>query len=81
DPAMRSLQLTPALASLLGLPEAPGTRTFFARLDPADRVLARSALRRLNSDTPSTAFAHDLAGVGRVVQHLQYDAHTNRLHA
>jgi len=81
DPAMRSLQLTPALASLLGLPEAPGTRTFFARLDPADRSLARSALRRLSAATPSTAFAHDLAGVGRVVQHLQYDAQTNRLHA
>jgi len=81
DPAMRSLQLTPALAGLLGLPEAPGTRTFFARLDPADRKLARSALRRLDAETPSTAFAHDLSGVGRVVQHLQYDAQTNRLHA
>ncbi|MBB4097318.1 putative bifunctional diguanylate cyclase/phosphodiesterase [Sphingomonas kyeonggiensis] len=81
DPGMRSLQLTPALASLLGLPEAPGTRSFFARLDPADRPLARSALRRLGAETPSTAFAHDLAGVGRVVQHLQYDAQTNRLHA
>lgn len=81
DPGMRSLQVTPALASLLGLPEAPGTRSFFAKLDLADRVLARSALRRLNAETPSTAFAHDLAGVGRVVQHLQYDAQTNRLHA
>lgn len=81
DPSMRSLQLTPALASLLGLPEAPGTRSFFAKLDPTDRVLARSALHRLNADAPSTAFAHDLAGVGRVVQHLQYDAQTHRLHA
>jgi GGDEF domain-containing protein len=81
DPAMRSLQLTPALAGLLGLPEAPGTRGFFAKLDPADRALARNALKRLNAETPSTAFAHDLAGVGRVVQHLQYDAQTNRLHA
>ncbi len=81
DPGMRSLQVTPALASLLGLPEAPGTRNFFAKLDPPDRVLARSALRRLDANTPSTAFAHDLPGIGRVVQHLQYDAQTNRLHA
>ena len=81
DPAMRSLQITPALAGLLGLSEAPGIRSFLARLERADRVLARAALRRLGAETPSTAFAHDLRGVGRVVQHLQYDSQTNRLHA
>jgi diguanylate cyclase (GGDEF)-like protein len=81
DPAMRSLQLTPALASLLALPEAPGRRALFARLEPADRQLARAALKRLGKSSGSTAFAHDLTGVGRVVQHLQYDAQTNRLHA
>ena len=81
DPDLRSLQLTPGLAALLGLPEAPGTRALFARLEPEDRTLARTALRRLGEATASTAFAHDLAGVGRVVQHLQYDAQTRRLHA
>ncbi|MCW3837783.1 putative bifunctional diguanylate cyclase/phosphodiesterase [Sphingomonas canadensis] len=81
DPELRALQLTPALADLLDLPEAPGVRAALARIDPADRALGRAALRRLAGGTPSTAFAHDLAGVGRVVQHLQRDAATGRLHA
>ncbi len=81
DPAIRSLQLTPALAALLQLPEGPGPRALFARLDPQDRETARSALRRLAEGAASTAFAHDLAGVGRVVQHLQRNAETGRLHA
>jgi diguanylate cyclase (GGDEF)-like protein len=81
DPEMRSLQLTPGLAALLSMSEAPGPRILFARLEPEDRERARSALRRLDADTPSTAFAHDLPGVGRVVQHLQFDPRTRRLHA
>ena len=81
DPELQSLQLTPALAGLLGLPEAPGRRAVFRKLDALDRKLAHSALQRLGESLSSTAFAHDLAGVGRVVQHLQYDAQTGRLHA
>ncbi|MBO9622854.1 MAG: EAL domain-containing protein [Sphingomonas sp.] len=81
DSEMRSLQLTPGLANLLGLSEAPGVRGAMRRLDPADRELGWSALRRIASGTHSTAFAHDLAGVGRVVQHLQRDSDTGRVHA
>ncbi|AJP71838.1 putative bifunctional diguanylate cyclase/phosphodiesterase [Sphingomonas hengshuiensis] len=81
DPELGSLQLTPGLAKLLGLVEAPGVRALLRRLDPGDRKLAHAALRRLAGAPGSTAFAHDLAGVGRVVQHLQYDAQTGGLHA
>lgn len=81
DAELDSLQLTPALAALLGLPEAPSPREAMKRIDRADRKLGRAAIRRLSADKPSTAFAHDLAGVGRVVQHLQRDPRTGRLHA
>ncbi|QIG80135.1 GGDEF domain-containing phosphodiesterase [Stakelama tenebrarum] len=81
DPALRSLQLTPALAKLLGMPVSASPRACLERLDAEDRVLARAAFRRLSDAMPSTAFAHDLAGVGRVVEHLQYDPQTRRLHA
>ncbi len=81
DPELKSLQLTPALAALLALPEAPGARALYRKLETDDRQLARAALRRLSEALASTAFAHDLPGIGRVVEHLQYDARTKRLHA
>ena len=81
DHAIRSLQLTPAFAALLGLSEAPGVREALAKADPADRRLGRVAIRRLRDDKLSTAFAHDLAGAGRIVQHIQRDPRTGRLHA
>jgi len=80
DPADRTLQLTPGLANLLALSEAPGLLSVMRRLDPEDRSLVKTALRRLGGQHGSTAFAHDLSGVGRVVQHLQYDASTGALH-
>ncbi|WP_448664842.1 putative bifunctional diguanylate cyclase/phosphodiesterase [Sphingomonas sp. CJ20] len=81
DPMLGSLQLTPGLATLLGVSEAPGLRAAMRRLDSADRALVRAALTRLGPGSGSTAFAHDLSGIGRVVQHLQYDDATGRLHA
>ncbi len=81
DPEMRSLQLTPGLANLLGLSEAPGLLSVMRRLDAEDRRLVKSALKRLDKQQGSTAFAHDLSGVGRVVQHLQYDSNNGSLHA
>jgi diguanylate cyclase (GGDEF)-like protein len=81
DPEARTLQLTPALARLLDLPESAARRAFLRAFDVADRRLARGALRRLRGDRPSTAFAHELNGVGRVVQHIQHDPRTGRLHA
>ncbi|MBO9712850.1 GGDEF domain-containing phosphodiesterase [Sphingomonas sp.] len=81
DSALRSLQLTPDLAAQLELPEAPALRPALARLDGADRKLMRAAVRRLSEERPTTAFAHDLPGIGRVVQHLQRDPVTGRLSA
>ena len=81
DPEMRSLQLTPGLANLLSLGEAPGVRAAMRRLDPGDRKLASAAFRRIGGDRHSTAFAHDVPGVGRVVQHLQRDRESGRVHA
>lgn len=80
DRELGSVELTPALAQLLDLPEAPGMRALLKRLDASDRRLARAALRRLR-DAGSTAFAHDLPGKGRVVQHLQYDPDSGRVDA
>ena len=80
DPVAGSIELTPALAQLLDLPEAPGPRALFGRLALSDRRLAWAALRRLR-EAGSTAFAHDLPGKGRVVQHLQYDAETGQIDA
>lgn len=80
DPALRSLQLTPALARLLGMPATPGVGALLGRLDRSERLAFRAALRRLSSGY-STAFAHDVDGIGRVVEHLQRDPRTGRLHA
>ncbi|MBB5708964.1 putative bifunctional diguanylate cyclase/phosphodiesterase [Sphingomonas xinjiangensis] len=79
DPEIGAPQLTPALANLLGLTEAPGLRAMLRRLEAPDRLLLRAALRRLRRTGGSTAFAHDLPGVGRMVQHLQHDPDTGRL--
>ncbi len=79
DHRQRSLQLSPALAALLSLPiDAPPARA--AASMGADRPLLRGAVRRLLS-VDTTAFAHDLLPVGRVVQHLQRDRGSGRIHA
>lgn len=80
DPQRRMLQLTPALADLADLAEAIAPSVALNLLGEQDRRLARGALRRL-SDTGSTAFAHDLPGGVRVVEHLHRDPETGRLHA
>ncbi|WP_346775466.1 GGDEF domain-containing phosphodiesterase [Sphingomonas sp. G-3-2-10] len=79
DGELRSLQVTPALAALLGLGDAPGLREAIRLADSADRKLGRVAIRRLTVEKPTTAFAHDLPGIGRVVQHIQRDTRTGRL--
>ena len=80
DHAMRSLQLTPALAGLLDVRvEGAGAGV----LKTLPRVLKRdlaAALRRVTAEG-TTAFAHDLPRVGRVVEHLQRDARTGRIHS
>jgi diguanylate cyclase (GGDEF)-like protein len=81
DGSLRSLQVTPGLSNLLGLGEAPSLREALKKIDPADRKLGRVAIRRLSDTKPSTAFAHDLTGGGRIVQHIQRDPRTGRLHA
>ncbi|MET0245453.1 MAG: diguanylate cyclase, partial [Sphingomonas sp.] len=79
DGDVRTLSLTPALASLLGLEETPRLRDVLRLIDPRERRIGRAAMRRLDERTPTTAFAHELEGRGRVVQHLQRDPATGRL--
>ena len=70
--------LTPALAALLDAPARPGARWLLARLDADDRATALAAIRRLRASAAPTAFAHDLLGVGRVVEHLQLERGSQR---
>jgi EAL domain-containing protein (putative c-di-GMP-specific phosphodiesterase class I) len=80
DPRERSLQATPAFATALGL--APGTSAAQALriIDRDLRDQLAGSLRRLARDG-SAVFAHDVPGIGRVVEHLQRDVRTGRLHA
>jgi diguanylate cyclase (GGDEF)-like protein len=66
---------------LLGVDEQPRPVALWRRIDPGERRAGMAALRRLSAARAATAFAHDLPGVGRVVQHLQYDAKTGRIDA
>ena len=77
----RTVQLTPAFARLLDIDEHISPRRLLRALDPAERRAAFLALKRLNAGPSATAFAHDIAGVGRVVQHLQHDARAQRIDA
>ncbi|MEG3177486.1 EAL domain-containing protein [Sphingomonas sp. RB3P16] len=83
DLASATLILTPGLATLLGIDDAPGVREMLRRLDAGDRSAALAALRRMSSARRATAFAHDcdMAGVGRIVQHLQLDLAAGRIDA
>lgn len=68
----RRLQLTPSLAALLDVDEQPMVRMVLRRLPVPERHEALAAMRRLRRYSV-TAVAHDLPGIGRVVQHLQRD--------
>jgi len=81
DLAERTVLLTPAFARLLGADEQPRRGALLRRIDAGERTAALAALRRLSPARPTTAFAHDLPGIGRVVQHLHYDAATRRIDA
>ncbi|GAA4779755.1 hypothetical protein GCM10023219_29570 [Stakelama sediminis] len=75
------VQLTPALAVLLEMPEDTMASTLLRQLPAAERRAAFLALRRLSKTTPTTAFAHALPPHGRMVQHLQLGEGRWRLHA
>ncbi len=75
------VQLTPALAEATGLPESLPPRALLRHVGRDGRRTALAAIRRLETAKPATAFAHDLTGLGRVVQHVARDAHSGRLHA
>ena len=86
DVPSRALLLTPAFARLLGIDEQPRPVALWRRIDKGDRRAAMVALRRLldmhgGDARGATAFAHDLPGLGRVVQHLQFDPKTGRVDA
>ncbi|TKD51081.1 putative bifunctional diguanylate cyclase/phosphodiesterase [Sphingomonas baiyangensis] len=80
DPARGSVQPTPALAALLDSGDRMTVRAGWRHVARDERHLLKTALRRLARE-PGTAFAHALAPVGRVVQHLQRDPETGRIHA
>jgi len=73
DVATRALMLTPAFARLLDVAEQPKPVALWRRIDPAERRAAMASIRRLSETRQATAFAHDVRGVGRIVQHLHYD--------
>ena len=81
DAGRGSLQLTPALAEATGFSETSDPRALLRALGPDGRHTALAAIRRLSDALPATAFAHDLPGLGRVVQHVARDMHSGRLHA
>jgi len=81
DAERGSLQLTPALAEATGFAETSDPRALLRALGPDGRRIALAAIRRLTDNLPATAFAHDLPGLGRVVQHVAREAHSGRLHA
>ncbi len=81
DVATRGLLLTPAFARALDIDEQPRAIALWRRIDRSERGAALAALRRLSGTRGATAFAHDLPGLGRVVEHLQYDAKAGRIDA
>ena len=81
DAERGTLQLTPALAEATGFAESSDPRALLRALGRDGRRIALAALRRLTDHLPATAFAHDLPGLGRVVQHVARDPHNGRLHA
>ncbi|MEG3122921.1 putative bifunctional diguanylate cyclase/phosphodiesterase [Sphingomonas sp. GB1N7] len=76
-----TMQLTPAFARLLEIAEDAPPRAVLRTLDRAERHAAFLALRRLAGERAATAFAHDIGGIGRVVQHLQHDRKAQRIDA
>lgn len=80
DGTRRMVQLTPALSEAIGTGDLLGRREALTLLDGDGRRAAGAAIRRLNGAVPATAFAHDLPGLGRVVQHIARDTHSGRLH-
>ncbi|WCM28815.1 EAL domain-containing protein [Sphingomonas sp. QA11] len=81
DVTTRSLLLTPGFARLLDVDEHPKLVALWRRIDPTERRAAMASIRRLSATRQATAFAHDLPGLGRIVQHLQYDVKTGRIDA
>lgn len=81
EAAIGKVSLTPALAEMLDLDELVGVAALLRCIDKAERNAVIAALRRLSDDRPATAFAHDIAAHGRVVQHLQLDPGSRRIDA
>lgn len=79
DVGRRTLLLTPGFAELLDVTDSASPRQLLMRLAPADRPTALRALRRLLETGAATAFAHDMTGIGRMVQHLSFDPDTGHV--
>jgi len=80
DHARRSLQVTPELATLLGIAAQGHAGAALATLPSDSRAALWLALRRVSGGEHATAFATDVEGIGRVVAHVQRDPRTGRVH-
>jgi len=70
-PGVRSIELLPAVAALLGSAPTIGWRTALRTIAAEERGVALDRLRRLTRPGDATAITHDLPGLGRVVEHLR----------
>jgi diguanylate cyclase (GGDEF)-like protein len=74
DPAQGAIELTPALATLLGCEAMIGPRAALGMIAPAERRAVLDRIRRLVRSGEATAIVHDLSALGRVVEHLRLDS-------
>ena len=81
DPKTAGVHLTGDLARMLNCEtEMPG-RALLRRLPASERRGALLRLLDLSPARPRTAFAHDLPGIGRLVEHVQLEPGTGRIAA
>lgn len=73
----RRVKLTAALAELLRAPDQVDARWLLRQVPRNGRAAALAAWRRLRTEAAPTAFAHEFTGIGRVVEHIQYDRVAN----
>ncbi|MFM9829156.1 MAG: putative bifunctional diguanylate cyclase/phosphodiesterase [Sphingomonas sp.] len=71
--------LNDAVAALVGTDLVVSVGVALRCLDNHDRRTAIAALRRLLTTGQATAFAHDLRGEGRFVQHLRLNSTSNAI--
>ncbi|WNO52982.1 putative bifunctional diguanylate cyclase/phosphodiesterase [Stakelama saccharophila] len=80
DPAGSTIALAPGLAAMLDAATARPLE-LLRRLRPDERRAAYAAIRRLRAGALTTAFAHDMPGMGRGIAHLRREPRGGRIEA